>query len=754
MRNVIGGRPCPRRIRFLVSGGLLAVATVLSAPAIAQTDSGQVPLAPAQTDAVSAAPNRQGGPATAAAATGSGEIIVTAQKRSEKLQNVPISISTVSAAQLQQKSISQVSQLSQSVPALRIDYAGNTVQPTIRGVGSQVAGPGFISNIPIYVDGYYIPSPTASDINLVDVDGVSVLKGPQGTLFGYNATGGAIQITTKQPEQQTSGMIRFGYGSYNHANAAFYGTTGLTDTLAVSLAGSYEYGKGYVRNIVTGDKHAGEFRNYSFRPKLLWKPLDGVSFLLAYARTYSDDPTANNTIARDGNTIGSIVPGNVIATDRKQVSNNAPNFIHLKTDSITLTSRFDVGFADLTSYTGYRKDTVSQGLEYDDTPANIYAAQWKIPDKTFTQEINLSSKGGSRFNWVVGGFYMHLQDVYDYSTNTSTSTRFDGGPYNPLFTSKNTLNSYAAFADGTYEILDNLFLTAGGRYSSDHPKLSYNLFPASLVGGTKTSFSNFSARGVVRYQLNPQSNIYASFTQGYKAGTLPGSSFDNEVVKPEHIDAWEAGYKIANRLIRFNVAGFYYNYRDIQVTSYGANGASITRNAAAAHIYGVDGDLSLQITPDFSLNASAAYTHAKYKTFRDAIGYQQILDPTSAAFGQFGTINIDASGFPVQRTPRFSGSVGGSYGMDLAGGRIALNANLFYTSKFYFDAVKQLPQKRYALLNLRATWTDPSKKLDISAYGTNVTNTKYFSANFTDTFASRAVYGAPSEFGGSVTFHF
>jgi len=757
MKNISAGRACSLRNQLLVGGSLSAFVALLPTAAFAQANSNQVPLTAAQPAAAATSATSGSDVQNAApAATGSagGEIVVTAQKRSEKLQNVPISISAVTAAQLSQRNIAQVSQLSQSVPALRIDYSGNTIQPTIRGVGSEVAGPGFISNIPIYVDGFYIPSPTASDINLVDLESVNVLKGPQGTLFGYNATGGAIQINTKQPEQETSGLFRAGYGSYDHVSTAFYGTTGLTDTLAVSLGAAYEYGNGYIRNIVTGDKDAGQFRDYSFRPKLLWKPANGVSFLLAYSHSYTNDPTVNETVARDGHTIGSIVPGNVIATGRGEISNNAPDFMRLKSDSITLTSRADLGFADITSYTGYRKDSVSQGLEYDDTPANIYGAQWKIPDKTFTQEIDLSSKSGGRFNWVVGGFYMHLTDVYDYNTNTATSTRFDGGPYNPLFTSKNTLDSYAVFADGTYEIVDNLFLTAGGRYSIDHPKLAYDLFPADLIGGTKVSFHNFSARGVVRYQLNPQSNVYASFTQGYKAGTLPGSAFNNLPVKPEHIDAYEAGYKIANRILRFNVAGYYYNYRDIQVTSYGANGVSITRNAAAAHIYGVDGDLSLQLTRSFSINASAAYTHAKYSKFTNAIGFQQDLNPTSATYGQFNTITVDASGFSVARTPRFAGSIGGDYGMDLAGGRLALDANLFYTSHFYFDSVEELPQKHYILLNMKATWTDPSKKVDLSVYGTNVTSTKYLTQNFTDTFASRAVYGAPSEFGGSVTFHF
>ena len=682
------------------------------------------------------------------------EIIVTAQKRSERLQDVPISISSVTGAALEQRGIEDVQQLSQTVPALRIDYAGNTVQPTIRGVGSQVAGPGFISNIGVYVDGYYVPSPTATDINLVDISNVSVLKGPQGTLFGYNATGGAIQITTPSPEQDTSGFARVGYGSHNDINGAFYATTGISPMLAFNVAASYDGGDGYVTNIYTGDKKAGKYSTWSIRPKLLFTPTDSISFLLTYAHSYTDDPWTNNTIARNGETFGSIVPNNLIATGRGQVSNNAPNFVHLTSDSGTLTSAFKFDFADLTSYTGYRRDYVSQGLEYDDTPANIYAAEWTIPDTTFTQEFDLASKSGGRLQWVVGAFYMHLKDIYNYSTNSAVSPSGTGAPFNPLFTSSNDTKSTAVFGDATYQVADKVFLTAGGRYSHDEACLTYDLFPYALVGSGCTTFTNFSPRAVARYQIDSQSSVYASFTEGYKSGTLPGSSFSLTPVLPEKIDAFEVGYKIATGEVQFNTAAFYYNYKDIQVTAYGANGTSVTRNAAVAHIYGLDSDLTWSVTPDFTLNVSGVYTHARYADFPNAIGFQQNLVPTSPSYGQFGTFNVNANGYQVQRTPDFAGSVGASYGFNLGGGRLVLNANVYYTSKFYFDAVQQLPQDSYSLLNLRGTWTDRSGRYSASLFGTNVTSQKYFAANFTDTFGSRAVYGPPALVGGTFTVHF
>jgi iron complex outermembrane receptor protein len=693
-------------------------------------------------------------PASTANEGGLQEIVITAQRRSERVQDVPISISTVSGPALEQKGIGDVAELPQAVPSLRIDYAGNTVQPSIRGVGSQVAGPGFVSNVGVYVDGYYIPSPGATDINLVDISSVSVLKGPQGTLFGYNATGGAIQITTPTPEQQASGFARVGYGSHNDVNGAFYGTTGINQMLAFSIAASYDRGDGYVTNIVTDDNKAGEFLTWSVRPKLLFTPTDSMSFLLAYSHSYDDDPWTQNTIARDGETIGSIVPNNIIATGRGQVSNNAPNFMHLTSDSGTLTSTFKFDFADLTSYTGYRRDYVSQGLEYDDTPANIYAAEWTIPDTTFTQEFDLASKTGGRLKWVLGAFYMDLKDVYHYNTNSAVSPSGTGAPFNPLFMSTNDTKSAAVFGDATYQVADKVFLTAGGRYSHDESCLAFDLYVASLVGSGCTTFTNFSPRAVARYQIDSQSSVYGSFTEGYKSGTLPGSSFSLTPVEPEKIDAFEVGYKIANGAVQFNTAAFYYNYRDIQITAYGANGASVTRNAAAAHIYGLDGDLTWDVTTDFALNVSGAYTHARYVDFPNAIGFQQNLVPTSPSYGQFGVFNINANGYYVQRTPNFAGSVGGSYGFNVGGGRLVLNANLFYTTKFYFDSVQQLPQDAYSLLNLRATWTDRTGRYAVSLFGTNVTSQKYFAQNFTDTFASRAVYGPPALIGGTFTVHF
>jgi iron complex outermembrane receptor protein len=671
-----------------------------------------------------------------------GVIVVTAQKRAEAVEQVPISIAAVSQEQLKAANIEEVLDLPQAVPSLRINYAGTFVLPTIRGVGSIVALPGLTQNIATYVDGYYVPTPSASNFALANVESVSVLKGPQGTLFGANATGGAIQITTLKPQYKTSAIVRLGYSSYDDIGAEAYVTTGLTDNIAVDVAASYGYGERYVTNIVDGNKNAGQYDRWSIRSKLLFEPTDALSFTLAYEHTYTDDPISQLVVPRDGITIGRQVPGTIITFDSpKRVALTNPGFARRETDSYTLTSAFDFGFATLTSYTGYREDFIAQGLDYDATSAALNFSNWTVDDSTLTQEINLASNGSGRLSWVLGGFYMKYKDAYDFNVN--------GGD---VFTSRNKTQSYAAFADATYEVVDKLFLTGGIRYTEDKPCVAFNLQAAGVTDQGCVKFNNVSVRGVARYEVGPRSNVYASYTQGYRSGGLPASSFSTIPVQPEKIDAYEIGFKTAGSALRMNIAAFYYDYRDIQVTSYGAGGQSLTVNAAKAEIYGIDGDLTYKVTDDFNVTLAGSWTHAKYKDFPNALGRN--IDFNNTAIPYLGTFNVDATGFRVERTPRFSGSIAANYGFDLADGRLELNGNLFYTGSYFFDPAHQLRQPSYSLLNLKATWTDPSDHFDFSIFGKNVLNEKYFVSNFVDPSAARARYGEPATFGGSITYRY
>ena len=740
MKNLFDHRDNAGR-RFLMACTAIAGTCCFVTPAVAMQDAS---TEDSQDDVQNTRQANSAESADAIDSQGAGPdpIVVTAQKRDEAIEDVPISISLVSSSELQERAITEVLDLPQTVPSLRINYAGTFVLPTIRGVGSIVALPGLTQNIATYVDGFYVPTPSASNFSFSNVESVSVLKGPQGTLFGANATGGAIQITTLTPQYETAALVRGTYGSDNDILTEGYATTGLTDNVAIDIAASYGYGERYVTNLVYNDEDVGQYHRWAVRSKLLIEPTDTITFTPAYEHTYTDDPISQLVVPRNGITLGNTVPGTTITFDSpRRVALNNPGYARRETDSYTLTSEFEFSFATLTSYTGYREDFIAQALDYDATSAPINFSNWTVDDSTFTQELNLASSGPGRLNWVIGGFYLKYKDAYDFNTN--------GGD---IFTSRNETESYAGFADGTYEIIDDLFLTGGIRYTEDRPCVAFNLQVAGFTGQGCAKFNNVSVRGVARYQLTPDSNIYGSYSQGYRSGGLPASSFSTIPVRPENIDAFEVGFKTAAYPLRLNVAAFYYDYSDIQVTSYGAGGSSSTVNAAKAEIYGIDGDITYNLTDDFSVTLAGSWTHAEYKDFPNALGRN--IDLSNTAIPYLAAFNVDATGFRVERTPRFAGSIAANYGFDLGGGRVGLNANVFYTGSYFFDPAHQLRNPAHTLVNLRATWTDPSDRFDLSIFGKNVFDDEYFVSNFVDPTAARARYGEPATFGGSVTFRY
>jgi iron complex outermembrane receptor protein len=245
-------------------------------------------------------------PSVAPAADAVSEVIVTAQKRKERLQDVPITITAVNAKRMEQSGVQRVGDLSQVVPALRMDYSSAAAQPTIRGVGSSVAGGAVGSAVGIYIDGYFQPSLFTSDFDLLNVSSIQVLKGPQGTLFGRNTTAGAILVTTSDPSVSSKLIGNLSYASFNALDAQIYGTTGLSDKVAVDLAVLYRRGDGYLHNIVTGDDKAGRYENYSIRTGIK-VDLDDAgrnSILLRYTHNDTNDPEFATLSVRHGMSIG------------------------------------------------------------------------------------------------------------------------------------------------------------------------------------------------------------------------------------------------------------------------------------------------------------------------------------------------------------------------------------------------------------------------------------------------------------------
>lgn len=701
-----------------------------------------------------------------------GEIVVTAQRRSERQVDVPISVATLSSEQLQTANVQQLADITKITPGVRFDFASGFFQPTIRGIGTAVTTSGGGGNVGIYIDGFYSPNPLAADFKLMNVQSIQVLKGPQGTLFGRNTTGGAILVQSAEPSTTPSAEFEASYGRFNELRTQGYATFGLTDKIAVDIEGMYTRGDGWLTDI-SNNRRVGDYKTWSVRTGLKVDLTDSLSVLLRYQHSYVNDPTSTLAASYNHPSFGSgaptfAQPGQFTFNPNEIASGSIPEFFIAKSDVVQGTIKADLGFADLTSYTQYRKENVDSSISLDFSGANVFQLGLPNNNETWSQEFLMNSKPGGRLQWTAGLFYFSNKDIYTTFIDNAGSAR----GLNRIGGSGTTVKSYAGFLDATYEVMPNLFVTAGLRYAHDevtdaywNPRPDPTTIPPT-VPTTKNfvpdiSGSRVTPRFVVRYKPTDQSSIYASYTKGYKAAIIDvgGScqnppSFQCNEVKPETIDAYEVGFKYNESGLSFELSGYYYDYKNLQVSLFLAGRASII-NAATSEIYGLDGQVRYDLTNNFQLNAGAAWTHARYKHFANAPIYTNCTTLPAAVQAtcltngiSFVVIPTTLNDVTMQRAPEFTGNVGARYTFDLSGGKVNLSGNLFYSSKLFFGPSGiQFPQKGYETLALRASWTDPTDRFTVAAWGDNVTNSRYRTQAQYNNFGIGANWSKPATYG-------
>jgi iron complex outermembrane receptor protein len=741
------------------------------------------------------------------------EVMVTAQRREEASRDVPITVTTLGAEQLATANVSTLSDTAKLTPGLRFDTQGPAMQPTIRGVGTAITTSGGGPNVGIYVDGFFQSNTYVADFDLLRVKSIQVLKGPQGTLFGRNTTGGAIIVTTDDPSTEPSAEAKVSYGRFNALTTQGYATFGLSEKVAVDVEGLYRSGDGYFKNVLNGDDKIGKYENWSARTGLKVALTDSVSVLLRYTHANKDDPSTQLvnafTDAGQAGFLSQVSPAGraiygrqtsqglplvyfyapfatTVPTRPGDVALNSPVSFEAKSDVFQGTVKADLGFANLTSYTQYRKDKTPYFGDLDATAIPIFNIFVGVKDKSFSQEFLLNSAGDAALQWTAGLNYYQIRDTWDVNAS------FGAAPFIDYGGSTTNTKSYAAFLDATYQLTEQWFLTVGARYSNDRvadSSFTTNPFTSAYTGpqGQTILSPNFpvpfpngtvipvdtlkkdtvTPRVVVRYKPGDDSSVYASFTRGYKAGILNVGGLSQQPVKPETINAFEVGYKYDNRTVAVDLASFYYDYKNLQVSSF-QSGAAQIRNAASSEIYGLEAQLRYRVTSDFNVNAGGGWTHARYDSFPNA-PYYSFCDPTAPAtsllfcappaLGGLGAGALvqsltDASGAHMQRAPEFTGNLGASYDIHVGGGDVTLSGNLYYTSSFYFDPEQQFKQDSYALLSLRGQWTDPSGHYTLAVFGDNVTDKRYRTQGLFNTLGVGSVWSSPALYGVSAGVKF
>jgi len=740
-------------------------------------------------------------------------IIVTAQRREEALEDVPMSIAVVSRDLLETSGVVSLRDLSRLVPGFQLGQSGGFPQPALRGVTSLINVQSFENNIAVYIDGYYQMAPQGIGIDLPNVESVQVLKGPQGTLYGRNATGGAILLNTIAPGDDWQGRAELTYARFDDKRAGGYVAGPLGEGLGVSVAGYTRRSDGYIKLVsrtVPGkvtDGNAAPLEQDSVQVKLKADLTDDLSATLGYHYIHTSDGRGNL-----------FSPFENVSPTYRALAGGATRAVKLGTAAWdhgvqtatsqhqgTLTVSLNTGLGKLKSYTGYVAYESQAAFDFDGSYINLVWSTNAFRQKTFQQALDFNLDVIPNVDLVVGAQYINdrLRSMSPFTQSFSgTNSGAPGAPgavpptlADLVQTREQTFSqdkeAWAVYADATVQIGDSLSVNAGGRFSKEvqdvagfasDPRNGAILFPATTRG---SSYEKFTPRASIRYEVAPRTSVYASYSMGFRSGSwnaaLPVAPANWLPADQETVDAFEVGFKTAGRAFNVELAGFYYDYKDIQVSLTQTIGSppmptTLISNAPRAKIYGIDASFQWTIAERLTLRGGAAWLHARYgdNFLFDGVG----VNPASPGINvnknplktyQNVTQVQDLSGLQMSRAPNFSANMGIDYLVpDGDGGlRMALNGN--YTDSYVVtnpsiwgplvapesQSKQRFREGRHLLVSASVTWSDPSNHYFARLWGNNLTDHRYrLHYTGTSSFGTYSPMAEPMTYGLTLGYKF
>lgn len=640
----------------------------------------------------------------------SGEIVVTARRREEKVQEVPIALSVVGGEEIEKTGAYNLNKLQQSQPALQF-FSSNPRNSAIniRGLGAPfgLTNDGIEQGVGFYVDQVYIGRIGASTFDFVDVDRVEVLRGPQGTLYGKNTTAGAVNITTRAPSFTPESKVELSVGNYDFIQAKSSVSGPLSDKLAARISSSVTSRGGTIHNVRT-DEYLHRQSNIGFRGQLLWKPSDDLDLTLSgdfnlqnplccvqiYARTGATQRPLNRQYAGLAAAFGYAPP----STDPFDRVTDLDADINSRQEigGASLVANWDLGPATLTSVTAWRY--------WDWQPANdrdfiglpiTTVSQNPSQQKQVSQELRLTSNGAGRLDYTLGAFLFHQKiDTQGSQVQGAAASRWllnptsananDPAVLNGL-TSTNAIGfdntSFAVFGKLSWEVLDGFHFQPGLRLNYDKKSGSYVAVVTTGTGSTtlnsdqrgvlapqsyQPEFSDWNVSGdlTLSYDFSPGVHGYATYARSFKSGGinlsgLPLDASNNPIlsaatVKPEKVNHYEIGLKtqFADRRVTLNLASFWTEIEDYQATvTNGQLGVirGYLANAGKVRVRGFEFDSSFRPSRRLSLYANGTFNDARYIDFKDAPCPPELSGGTTAAAGQ----TPSAPGTPGGLSPAF-----------------------------------------------------------------------------------------------------
>jgi iron complex outermembrane recepter protein len=739
---------------------------------------------------------------------GIADIIVTAQKKSENLQEVPISIAAVTGQTVSDLHAATLQGLQGTVPNVEIGTFSNTPNTavfTIRGIGVIEPDPYAGNTVGIVTDGVPQYFSMGALLDLYDVDRIEILRGPQGTLFGANTTGGVVNVVNAQPIDKFEGKLDLSYGNYNHFNAGAVINVPVGDTLAARFTVSHDQRKGWVTNVVDGSD-MGKRNVTIFRGALKYSPSSDFDVTLSgeYDRARNGAPVVvagdlpgeaefvppgfrnmyvspclpagsrcnapNKYLsANDGGALGEVLDQSDMDTYRGTLTVNARN----------------TGIGDITSITAYKHFNLFEFTDQDGTPVFLIDTRRQTKGWQFSQELRTDIEISDTIDLLLGGFYMkthydHFQHLriefgggvtYDPVLNTVTKG-FPGLFQRNLQDQDN--NSISAFAQTYVQLTEKLKLQAGIRYSHEKTSMLASTETSFAPGGVTTfdgtapdgtpntvlgtvapplgskSWNNVGWKLGLDYKATDDVLLYGYWARGFKSGGFTGRigvASDLGPYNPEEVDTFEIGMKadfLDNRL-RTNLSAFYTNYRDIQLAQIyfiGTVQGNTILNAASSRIKGIEAEVTAVPVDGLTLTASVAYLSAKYKRFD---------------FLEASGTTTDLSGERLQNAPKWSGSIGFNYEFPIGGMEGRIGANYTFSSEKLLTSIKDVPRSRIQPQNLVNANVDlrVTERISIGIWGTNLFDKRYINSVFDAPGTLGLVnYAPPRQYGVAANFKF
>ncbi len=688
------------------------------------------------------------------------EVVVTSQRRAEDVQDINIAISVLDGSAIGALGISESIAIDNQIPNLIVDeVAGSGTQPIVflRGVGLNDFSLNNSGPIAIYYDDVYLSSFSSQNFMLYDIERVEVLRGPQGTLYGRNATGGAINYLSNKPEDFFSGYLTAGIGSYNARNIE--GAVGgpITDTIKGRIAMARKVSDGFFENTLTNTDSNGADA-WSAKTMLQIDPRDELSMLLRFRVDSNSTPFSQyerievlDAVTSQPCSLPDIKAGICVdalgyqdTTSLYKGSFNREEDIDRNVYGLSLNTSWDFEFSTLTSVTSYEWGDNYLPEESDASPNQLLEITLGADTKTFTQEFRLSGSTDLS-KYIIGAYFLTEEVEQDQTADVFRELRplvnllspinnpggFDPGGLvagAPIFYSRTRndqdTDAYAVFGQFDWQLTDQLSLTAGLRYTKEDKEFNSVLVfeePGFTVPGfdAERTFSDEDVSGklAVNYALDDDSLFYASASKGFKSGGFNGGYlFSEEELVPfdsEILYSYEMGFKTTffDRRARFNTAAFYYDYQDLQVYTLLVSGGipvSTLSNAANATVSGLEAELVVVPTENLFISMGLGYLESEIKDFE--------------SLGQ------DFSGNELARTPELSFNALVSYDFVLTGGAVITpQIDASYTGDHYFSTENDplAQQDAYWIANMRLGYVSPDERYEVAMRVNNLFDEEY-----------------------------